>query len=52
MAVMHCVVHEVPRSIRETNEDIPVWLCEIDMSDAAELDSLMDAAAYLELTEG
>ena len=28
------------------------WLCEIDMSDAAELDGLMDAAAYQSFTEG
>lgn len=28
------------------------WLCEIEMTDAAELDSLMDAAAYTTLTEG
>jgi serine/threonine protein kinase len=29
VAVMHCVVHETPRPIRETNDDIPDWLCEI-----------------------
>lgn len=28
------------------------WLCEIEMSDPAELDSLLDAAAYTALTEG
>ena len=28
------------------------WLCEIEMSDASELDALMDAAAYTALTEG
>ncbi|NNE12266.1 MAG: glycine cleavage system protein GcvH [Ilumatobacter sp.] len=28
------------------------WLCEIEMSAAAELDAMMDAAAYAELTEG
>jgi glycine cleavage system H protein len=28
------------------------WLCEIEMSDPSELDALMDAAAYLALTEG
>lgn len=28
------------------------WLCEIEMSDAAELDALMDAAGYTALTEG
>ena len=28
------------------------WLCEIDMSDPGELDALMDAAAYTELTDG
>ena len=28
------------------------WLCEIEMSDASELDALMDAAAYRALTEG
>jgi glycine cleavage system H protein len=28
------------------------WLCEIEMSDPAELDALMDAAAYTALTEG
>jgi glycine cleavage system H protein len=28
------------------------WLCEIEMSDESELDAMMDAAAYLALTEG
>jgi glycine cleavage system H protein len=28
------------------------WLCEIEMSDASELDAMMDAAAYLALTDG
>lgn len=28
------------------------WLCEIEMSDPAELDALMDAAAYASFTEG
>ena len=28
------------------------WLCEIEMSDASQLDAMMDAAAYLALTEG
>lgn len=28
------------------------WLCEIEMSDASELDAMMDAAAYRALTEG
>jgi len=28
------------------------WLCEIEMSHPAELDSLLDAAAYTALTEG
>lgn len=28
------------------------WLFEIDMSDPAELDAMMDAAAYVALTEG
>lgn len=28
------------------------WLCEIEMTDPDELDALMDAAAYTELTEG
>ena len=28
------------------------WLCEIEMSDAADLDAMMDAAAYTVLTEG
>ena len=28
------------------------WLCEIEMSDASELDALMDAAAYGALTDG
>jgi glycine cleavage system H protein len=28
------------------------WLCEITMSDRAEIDAMMDAAAYTELTEG
>ena len=27
------------------------WLCEIEMSNAAELDAMMDAAAYLALTD-
>lgn len=27
------------------------WLCEIEMSNAAELDAMMDAAAYLTLTD-
>jgi serine/threonine protein kinase len=29
VAVMHRVVHDVPRPIREVNEDIPDWLCDI-----------------------
>lgn len=29
VAVMHRVVHEAPRPIREMNEDVPVWLCRI-----------------------
>lgn len=29
VAVMHCVVHDEPRPIREGNEDILGWLCEI-----------------------
>ena len=29
VAVMHRVVHDVPRPIRDVNEDIPNWLCEI-----------------------
>lgn len=28
------------------------WLCEIEMSDPAELDALLDAATYRSLTEG
>lgn len=28
------------------------WLCEIDMSDPSQYDAMMDAAAYLTLTEG
>ena len=28
------------------------WLCEIDMSDPSQYDAMMDAAAYLALTEG
>ncbi len=28
------------------------WLCVIEMSDSSELDSLLDAATYLTLTEG
>lgn len=28
------------------------WLCEIEMSDPAELDALLDAAGYTSLTEG
>jgi glycine cleavage system H protein len=28
------------------------WLCEIEMSNSSELDAMMDAAAYLALTEG
>ena len=28
------------------------WLCEIEMTDPAALDAMMDAAAYLALTEG
>jgi glycine cleavage system H protein len=28
------------------------WICRIDMSDPAEFDALMDAAAYRRLTEG
>lgn len=28
------------------------WLCEIEMSDPSELDSLLDAAGYTALTEG
>ncbi len=28
------------------------WLCEIDMTNPAELDGMMDAAAYLALTDG
>jgi glycine cleavage system H protein len=28
------------------------WLCEIEMSDASQLDAMMDAAGYLALTEG
>ncbi len=28
------------------------WLCEIEMSDPADLDAMMDAAAYQALTEG
>lgn len=29
VAVLHCVVHQAPRPIRQINEDIPEWLCEI-----------------------
>ncbi|HIK92189.1 MAG TPA: serine/threonine protein kinase, partial [Planctomycetes bacterium] len=29
VAVMHRIVHEEPRPVREVNEDIPDWLCEI-----------------------
>lgn len=29
VAVMHRVVHDAPRPIREVNEDVPDWLCEI-----------------------
>lgn len=29
MAVMNRVVNDTPRSIRELNPDIPIWLCEI-----------------------
>ena len=29
VAVMHRIVHEAPRPIRELNEDIPQWLCDI-----------------------
>ena len=29
MAVLHRVVHEDAKPIREINEDIPVWLCHI-----------------------
>lgn len=28
------------------------WLCEIEVSNAAEIDAMMDAAAYTDLTEG
>ena len=28
------------------------WLCEIDMTNPADLDGMMDAAAYLALTDG
>jgi glycine cleavage system H protein len=28
------------------------WLCEIEMSNPADLDAMMDAAGYLALTEG
>jgi glycine cleavage system H protein len=28
------------------------WLCEIEMTDTADFDAMMDAAAYLALTEG
>ena len=52
VAVMHCVVHQAPRSIRELNEDIPEWLCHIvdkllaknpedRFSSAAELETLL-----------
>ena len=29
VAVMHRIVHDTPRPIRELNPDIPDWLCEI-----------------------
>ena len=29
VAVMHRIVHEEPRPVRQVNEDIPDWLCEI-----------------------
>ena len=29
VAVMHRVVHDTPKPIREANEEIPEWLCEI-----------------------
>jgi serine/threonine protein kinase len=49
VAVMHRVVHDVPRPILEVNEDIPDWLCEIvEKLLAKEADDRFDAAEEVE----
>lgn len=49
VAVMHRVVHDAPRPIREVNEDIPDWLCEIvDKLLAKEADDRFSSAEEVE----
>lgn len=49
VAVMHRVVHDSPRPIREVNEDIPDWLCEIvDKLLAKEADDRFTSAEQVE----
>ncbi len=49
VAVMHRVVHDVPRPIREVNEDIPDWLCEIvEKLLAKDADDRFDSAEEVE----
>ena len=49
VAVMHRVVHGTPRPIREVNEDIPDWLCEIvDKLLAKEVDDRFASAEEVE----
>lgn len=49
VAVMHSVVHDAPRPIRELNEDIPDWLCDIvDKLLAKDADDRFDSAEEVE----
>lgn len=49
VAVMHRVVHDVPRPIREVNEDIPDWLCGIvEKLLAKEAEDRFDSAEEVE----
>ncbi|MFT5093588.1 MAG: serine/threonine protein kinase [Porticoccaceae bacterium] len=49
VAVMHRVVHDVPRPIAEVNEDIPDWLCGIvEKLLAKEADDRFDSAEEVE----
>jgi len=49
VAVMHRVVHDVPRPIHEVNEDIPDWLCGIvEKLLAKEADDRFDSAEEVE----
>jgi serine/threonine protein kinase len=49
VAVMHRVVHDVPKPIRDVNEDMPDWLCEIvDKLLAKNIDERFSSAEEVE----